>query len=582
MLFTHGAGPAFANESAAFVALAWQELFDLATPDSYRPRLYDTYGLVEELSSLTDLILQDKRWLRHLKLVQYELRWAVKTEACWLKQNPWSAGLIEKISSATEVAQVKDLADLFASTSPDPVPQLLECLRRETLALPKNKKKTLAVLKLLGTQAIRHGLTASDVDLNYPSTPYDDQMAIVQRLEELFEIQPREFRCIVLLTGDPSHIYSLFGQNCFRRTRINDFPLDQIGQEFKNSIDEQIAFSYETKAVSHPAAAAYAVQACQQVIDLFNLYRNRSSIELDSNVLVFDGQRTMIVARHTEQSLATQPSIEAPKLTRKALQHIQFKNDRHSGLENSLEQHSLALSSGEPKASLVGIWTAFECLVGSDGRDSSIKRIIEWIAPIVTLRRIEKISRYLAVCCHKHLEAKSQDPHELFSRSFFYYFSARDVLDAITGPKDNALVEQLLNDVSDHPLLRFRVYDAWRSFHDPKLMKRNLIDSKQGLVWHLERIYRSRNLTVHKGMTPPFVPELVDRAQYYFTRCVSRVLGDLKKHPTWTVHTAMEQHRQRFHFVIEQLETVPQEIPAEFLFPSDEEFLGCFPWRSED
>ncbi len=574
-------GPAFPDESAAFVTLAWEELFDLTTPDSYRPMLYDSYGLVEELSSLADLVLQDERWLRHLKLVQSELQCAAKTETFWLKQNPWSAGIVEKISSATEVAQIKDLADLFSSTSPDPVAQLFECLHRETLALPKNKRKVLVVLKHLGTQAIRRRLTASDVALDLPDALHDDQPAIIQRLQGLFEAETRQFQCVIHLIGDASHIHSLFDRNGFRQARKNDFPLDQVGQEFKEAINQKTAFHYETEAISHLAAAAQAVQACRRVIDLFNHYQNRASIELNSNILVVDGQRTTIVSRHTEQSLATQPSSKALRLTREVLRRLEY-DDRHLGLRNSLEQHSLALSSVEPKASLVGLWTAFECLVGSDGRDSNIKRILEWIAPIVALRRVEKTTRYLAVCCHKYFKAISRHSREPFPRSSFHYFSPRDVLDAITGPRDNALIKQLIDDVSGHPLLRFRIYDAWRDFHDPKLVKRNLLASEQRLLWHLERIYRSRNLTVHKGMTPQFVPELVDRAQHYFTRCVSRVLDDLSKHPTWTVSMALEQHRQRFHFVITHLGGGPQEVPAKFLFPSDEEFLEYFPWKVDD
>ena len=230
---------------------------------------------------------------------------------------------------------------------------------------------------------------------------------------------------------------------------------------------------------------------------------------------------------------------------------------------------------------MVGIWTALECLVGSDGRDSNVKRIVEWVAPIVALRRVEKITRYLAVCCHEYFKAARRYPSNPFTRSSLYYFSPRDVLDAITGPKDNDLVVQLLRDVSDHPLLRFRVHYAWRNFHEPKSVKRDLLASQQKLLWHLERIYRARNLTVHKGRTPPFVSELVDRAQHYFTRCVSRVLADLREHPSWTVHTALEQHRQRFHFVVGRLKTGPQEIPARFLFPRDEEFQECFPWKLE-
>ena len=400
------------------------------------------------------------------------------------------------------------------------------------------------------------------------------------RLHGLFEAQTRPFHCVVHLSGDASHVHSLFGHNGFRQARTKDFPLDPMGQAFKESISRQMSFRYETNAVSHLAAAAHAVQACRRVIDLFNLYQNRASIELDPNILVVDGRRTTIVSRHTEQSLATQPNRAARKLTREVLRGLRF-DDLDLGLENSLEQHSLALSSTEPKASLVGIWTALECLVGSGGRDSNVKHIVERVAPIVALRRIEKITRHLAVCCHEYLKAESRHPSKPFTRSSLYYFSPRDVLDAITGPKCNDFVVQLLRDVSDHPLLRFRIYYAWGNFHEPKMVKRDLLASQQKLLWHLERIYRARNLTVHKGRTPPFVSELVDRAQHYFTRSVSRVLADLREHPTWTVPTALEQHRQRFHFVVEHLACKPQNIPARFLFPRDEEFLECFPWKLE-
>lgn len=340
MHFSRDAGSAFLDEGTAFIALAWQELFDPATPDSYRPRLYDTHGLVEELASLADLASQDERWSRHLELVQNELRWAAKFESCWLSHEPWSASIIQRISSATELGQIKDLAALFVSASPNPVTQLFKCLHRETSTLPANKEKSLAVLNLLGTQAIRRQLAAEDVALDLHDVEHDNHIAILERLQGQLEAQTRPFRCIVHLRGNASHVHSLFGNNGFQQARKQDFPLDLMGQAFKETISRQTAFRYDTTAVSHLAAAAIAVQACRRVIDLFNLYQNRASIELDPNILVVDGTRTSIVSRQTEQSLATQPSRAAPRLTREVLHGIPF-DDHDLGLENSLEQHSL-------------------------------------------------------------------------------------------------------------------------------------------------------------------------------------------------------------------------------------------------
>ncbi len=282
MQFTQNSGPAFLDENAAFVALAWQELFNPRAPYSYRPRLYDTHGLIEELSFLANLALQDKRWLRHLDLVKNELGLAADAEKCWLKENSWSKSIIQKISSVTDIAQIQDLTVLFASTSPDPVTQLFKCLHREMTTLPKNKKNLIAVLKLLGTQAIRRGLTVSDVNLDSPEIYHENHKEIADRLLGLFEAESRQFYCVVRLNSDSSHIHSLFARNGFRKARIKDFPLDKVGQNFKDSISRQIAFRYDTQATSHIAAADHAVQACRGVIDVFNLYQIRASFELDS------------------------------------------------------------------------------------------------------------------------------------------------------------------------------------------------------------------------------------------------------------------------------------------------------------
>ena len=185
---THGASH---DESTRFIALAWQELFDPTTPDSYRPRLLDTHGLVAELCSLAELAIQDKRWSRHIDLVQEELRWATEAESCWLGESPWSSGVIDQITRTKEIGQIIDLATLFASTSPDPVTRLLECLHRETSLLPKNKEKTLRILRLLGTQAIRMGLAGPDVSLDVSELRDDDQVAVVERFRALFLTEER-------------------------------------------------------------------------------------------------------------------------------------------------------------------------------------------------------------------------------------------------------------------------------------------------------------------------------------------------------------------------------------------------------
>ena len=251
---------------------------------------------------------------------------------------------------------------------------------------------------------------------------------------------------------------------------------------------------------------------------------------------------------------------------------------RHEELDNALEQHSIALASSDVMTSLVGMWAALECLVGGSDTDSAMRRIDRWVPPIVAARRVEKVARYLAVCCHDFYGERSAIRSRALTRSSPYWMSPRDVFEAISGPEDNDLILALLGDVGHHPLLRFRIYEAWKEVHRPKVVSRQMQTSKRRLGWHLQRIYRARNMTVHMGEPPPYLPALVDHAQYYFSRCVARVFQDLASHSQWSVSTSLEHQRRRFDFITDVLLKAPAELPATLLFSSDD-FGDYHPWR---
>ena len=178
-------------------------------------------------------------------------------------------------------------------------------------------------------------------------------------------------------------------------------------------------------------------------------------------------------------------------------------------------------------------------------------------------------------------EATSQLPRPSLVHSTRHYISPRDLLSAFTGPECNERVVGLLGDMAGNPLLRFRIFDIWTVFHQPKLIGDDLLKSRENIVWHLNRIYRARNLTVHLGRTPDHASALVNHAQYYFARTVSRVLSDLTLHKDWTVHVALENQRRRFTFVTDTLNTHPDHVPGALFFPNGDEFVDCFPWRAK-
>ncbi len=565
-----------ADESAAFVALAWQELFDSDTPDSYRPLPFDVRFLVAELSDLAQLARDDSRWRRHIKTVQEELQQTATSEQPWLRSHHWSASLLDKLGATKDLHEVGDLAAVFRSTSPDAMTTLVDALRREAESLPKNKKRTLECLRLLAAHARQHGWMPTDTSVVGNNEDIVQPLeSVVDRISASLTRQERKFTCIVRLHGELATTQSVFqGSPQFRLARIRDYPNDQQGRTFRQEgSGDGAAVLFERVAVSHQAAADQAIGACRRIVDIYNLYRNRPSLEISPRVLVNDGRRTSVISRRTEQSLGTIPQRNARSLAWKALDHLP-SGALHEGLWNALEHHSLALASVDAKAGLVAMWTAFECLVGRE------ERVFRWIPPIVALRQIEKDLRYLAICCHRHFSANNLHPPQFLARSTGYYVSPRDVVEALTcKTSDTLALDQLLAEVAHHPLLRFRLHQSWCNFHNPAALARQLDKSRAHLEWNLARIYRARNMIVHMGQVPRFASELTAHLQYYFSRCVTQIIRDLKKHPSRTLSMTLEHNRHRFFHVSQYLRQDASQVSGSHLFPNDDDFEGYFPWN---
>ena len=564
-----------ADESAAFVALAWQELFDSDTPDSHRPLPFDVRFLVAELSSLAQLARDDSRWQRHIKTVQEELQQTAHSESLWLRSHHWSASLIDKIGTTKDLHEMGDLAAVFGSTSPDAMTTLVDTLRREVESLPKNKKRTLECLRLLATHSRQQECMPADTSAIENNEDVAQPLElVVNRIAASLAGQERKFTCIIRLHGELATVQSVFQESSqFRLARIRDYPNNQQGRTFRlEGRGDGVAVLFEKNAVSHQAAVGEAIGACRRIVDIYNLYRNRSSLEISPRMLVSDGQRTNIISRRTEQSLGTKPHRNARSLAWKALDHLP-SGALHEGLWNALEHHSVALASVDAKAGLVAMWTALECLVGSE------ERVFRWIPPIVALRQIEKDVRYLALCCHGHFNTNSLHPPQFLPRSSGYYVSPRDILEALTcKTSDTPMLSKLLAEVAPHPLLRFRLHQSWCNFRNPAALARQLEKSRIHLEWHLARIYRARNTIVHMGQVPRFASELMAHLQYYFSRCLTQLIRDLREHPDWTISMTLEHNRQRFFHVLQYLQKDASQVSGGYLFPNDDDFKGYFPW----
>src|ERR1017187_10404548 len=101
------------NEGAAFIVLAWEELFSHETPDSYQPKLLNIPALVEELGQISARAKRVKKWERHVKKIQEELKAACEIEQNTLARVPKLLWQLQCLAISVNHSEIQSLIKII-------------------------------------------------------------------------------------------------------------------------------------------------------------------------------------------------------------------------------------------------------------------------------------------------------------------------------------------------------------------------------------------------------------------------------------------------------------------------------------
>src|SRR5205814_1778173 len=88
-------------------------------------------------------------------------------------------------------------------------------------------------------------------------------------------------------------------------------------------------------------------------------------------------------------------------------------------------------------------------------------------------------------------------------------------------PSNEPLRDILYAACANNPLLRFRIYSLKRMFEAADTILATLQAHERRVLWHLRRIYRTRNMIVHAGRTTQFRETLVENVHAYLHQIVN-------------------------------------------------------------
>jgi hypothetical protein len=547
------------SELTLFAAQAWRELLSPQSPDTFQARVLDLPMLIEELAEVASLSVDDERWASYLQTIVDEIADAAEVEGPYLTREPRLKAALE--SFITNTVNETKTPNVIAERARIASTQFGDVLQRwkahaQELASGDGREKGLFLHRLstIATSVLNRGLEDESLAVVTPESCYAGPASFVDSITNCLSSNHASFDCVIALQGKHGDLAALIsGSNFSQVGRGNGIRQDDVSRKWHSADPNRFFVGRSCFAFSRRMAAEQCLLDISTLLNVQNLYHNSAEFRAAAEVLVYDRERNpFIIEVNPEKHFGLFPRGQYRKLARDTCEIV---GDRLQGrLSNALECHALALNADNPKTALINLWTALETITGSMGVKVTGQRVAHRIAPLVAYRRVDKIATYLALSVHAatQLSAVAIDKNRL-PESHEGFIAPDDILRAVTRERANPSVMYLFSICANSPLLLNRLYTVWEQFSDPKSLARSLAKSRRRVEWQISRIYRARNLLVHKGEQSRHTWRLLRNAHYYVSTVLSRVLHDLREQRDWTVDTALVHQSQRYDYIHDRL-----------------------------
>lgn len=579
------------TEASRFLVLRWQELFAKYTPDTYRPYLMDTPGLLEELRWVSELAEEDERWDRQRRLVIEELKYCAERDPLVGELSPRIQCALDDLKQDASPGECEALARLgceelrdYGDLAFDRLEQLLG--KEAGDGDLSSKEKANRLLGRIATRAVQRGFGRRYCEqLLTESHLHEEPLDVLQELQQGLNGSEREWRCIYALNSDRSDrhiIEELLDKSKFDVLDGEETPSGgKAWTQFQRQT-ESSHFAFVEVAAADPQDAVHkGLVQLNRLVDLVNFYYSAAPIRIERKIYADHDREQFLDELDATSISGLRPQRNATERALDLYETIDWKEVPRE-LVRTLEQRAAAYTATDVRVRFVNLWSAMETLTSPRPESAVCERVVSAVVPLVTSLRPRKVLRYAAILLHetgvvpkiKHAsdffiysDATRVDPAELLFVLSRAVKSESDDISADDGhvSVDGILAELLFPATAHHTVVCNRLHRLWKEFHEPSTLRSKLKRSHQRVTWQLERIYRARNLLVHTGRRLSYLPYLLKNLEYYFSTVLGRVLHDLTENENWTVMDALQSRKLEWVFLRDALVDSAEIVTASHL-----------------
>ncbi|MDP3397198.1 MAG: hypothetical protein Q8S57_11125 [Methanoregula sp.] len=514
-------------EGLLFFAQTIREMVSRYTIDSYKAPVFNSHSICGEILDVINEIEQGFLHERGLDPLKEELIWNLQDDPVVRKLLGYRfAPIMDELKQADSPKKIqsiiKPIQNLIEINYLHEIHnQLIECV-----IFPKQKDKITQLSKIFISELVFDGYSQEYLHQEIMYFFFSNQkIHNINQLDAFFKkFSFKKENWDVYFRGDDNFSY-LEKQDIFDNLEILDnkiSPRKGFPAEIKffeeNEKYPLILFFKDIEALDPYDAREHCESILRHLNDLSGLNTHRTKLEWFSQSLVYSKSHFFnVIDDYSVMHKTKDSEICEVKSNIDELVSILIKLDSESMylIWNSLSMHSGAIQSQRSENQLMNLWTSLETLLPAppSSQKTRIVHFLNSFGPFLGRKYLQKLIKDLL----NELRFELGEKLDGFLSKVPEGSSDFEKLSAVLSIKENKhLKDELCLQVGKNFLLRNKVHTLNKKLITKKRILETIETHNKRVRWQLQRIYRARNLIVHKGSKLLYLDQLVENLHSYY------------------------------------------------------------------
>lgn len=398
--------------------------------------------------------------------------------------------------------------------------------------------------------------------------------AFLNTVLEFSEDTP-EFHAIVPVRPDISNISKEILE-LFRSEIIENIPEGfSATEEFKNEIQgNRLLHIREVRGPDHHSAATYIRRNVVRLHDLLGLFYHKGPSTISQCILIArkNQPETSIVVRNDRNLMELIKDNRRPFAARKLEKMVKTvrlpQGEDREKFFRVVDFHGMSLGSQIPDNQLINLWTSLETIAPSKKGSSIIGSVCARTTPIIGLQYTQRTFNTLAKDIIRWDNKTFKTALKKVSKG---NGTVEKVFHLVCDPDYDAICTELLSEMQDFPLLKYRIFTLNGRFATGKKAAYEVRLHMEKAEQQIHRVYRARNSIVHSAEKDKLTENLIISAHEYFDQVFSATTAICSK------PFPFDNYRDAFNYIdlaynsyIERLDEIGDASPTEardFIWP---------------